>query len=101
MYKNAAKQIFPEATYERAAKYWREFRGFRERHVWNLTTAFKRGWPELLVYFGVAPGDDMLCTVVLHELKKRGQKKIWMMSKNPELFEKNHDVDLVVPIVDR
>jgi ADP-heptose:LPS heptosyltransferase len=66
-----------------------------------LKTAFSRGWPELLVYFGVAPGDDMLCTAVLHELKKRGKKKIWMMSKNPELFEKNNDVDLVVPIDDR
>jgi ADP-heptose:LPS heptosyltransferase len=101
MYKKAAKQIFPEATYEQAAGYWRKFREAREQFVWNLKSGFTRGWPDLLVYFGLGPGDDMLCTVVLRELKKRGRKKIWMMSKNPELFEDNHDVDLVVPIDDR
>jgi len=101
MYKKAAKQLFPDAAYERAAIHWRKFRGFREQQVWNLKTGFKHGLPDLLVYFGIAPGDDMLCTVVLHELKNQGQKKIWMMSKNPELFVKNADVDLVVPIEDR
>jgi hypothetical protein len=101
MYKKVARQLFPEAAYERAAAHWRRFRGFREQQVWNLKTGLKHGLPDSLVYFGLAPGDDMLCTVVLHELKKQGQKKIWMMSQNPELFEKNGDVDLVVPIEDR
>src|ERR1700689_895863 len=101
MLKEVTKQILPDTAYRRAAEHWRELRASRERFVWNLKIAFKHGWPELLIYFGIAPGDDMLCTVVLRELRKRGQKKIWMMSKNPELFEKNSDVDRVVPIDDR
>ncbi|MDR3456879.1 MAG: glycosyltransferase family 9 protein [Verrucomicrobiae bacterium] len=101
MYKKAAKQLFPAAAYERAAVHWRKFRGFREQQVWNLKMSVQHGLPDVLVYFGIAPGDDMLCTAVLHELKQRGQKKIWMMSKNPGLFEENADVDRVVPIEDR
>ncbi len=101
MYKKAARQILPDNAYERAAVRWREFRGTRERYIWNLSTLFKRGLPELLFHFGIGPGDDLLCTVLLRELKKRGQKKIWMMSKNSGLFELNDDLDLVVPIDDR
>ena len=101
MYKKAAKQLFPVGAYERMAVHWRKFRGFQEQQAFNLATVCKLGMPDRLVYFGIAPGDDMLCTVVLHELKKQGKKKIWMMSKNPELFDGNDDVNLVVPIDDR
>jgi ADP-heptose:LPS heptosyltransferase len=59
------------------------------------------GLPETLFHFGIGPGDDLLCTVVLRELRKRGHKKLWMMSTNPGLFEENSDVDRVVPIDDR
>src|ERR1700744_1108592 len=101
MYKKAVRQILPADAYEKAALRWREFRGSRERYVWNMSTLIKRGLPELLMHFGIGPGDDLLCTVLLRELRKRGQKKIWMMSKNPGLFELNDAVDLVVPIDDR
>jgi ADP-heptose:LPS heptosyltransferase len=63
-----------------------------------MQTALSRGRPERILHFGVGPGDDLLCTVVMRELKKRGHRKIWMMSKNPELFDHNGDVDQVVPI---
>jgi ADP-heptose:LPS heptosyltransferase len=79
----------------------RGLRRSRDRLVWNSKLALQRGWPDRLLYFGIAPGDDLLCTVALRELKKRGCKKIWMMSKNPELFENNRDVDRVVPLDDR
>lgn len=55
------------------------------------------GLPELLLYFGYSPGDDMLCTAVVHELNKRGRKGIWVMSKSPDLFEGNDEVARVVP----
>lgn len=28
--------------------------------------------PKILLYFGAAPGDDLLCTAALRELRKRG-----------------------------
>ena len=57
-----------------------------------------RGWPRHLVHFyGNTPGDDLMCTVVLREMRKRGRRRVWMMSRFPGLFERNPDVDVVVP----
>jgi hypothetical protein len=78
----------------RAVTLWNSRRHF----FWFARTSLTRGCPERILHFGAGPGDDLLCTVVLRELKKRGHKKIWMMSKNPELFENNGDVDQVLPV---
>jgi len=51
----------------------------------------------MLFHFGFALGDDLLCTAVLRELKRRGHGKLWMMSDYPELYEGNTDIDRVVP----
>jgi ADP-heptose:LPS heptosyltransferase len=58
-------------------------RGGRPRHV--------------LHFYGRSPGDDLMCTSVLHEMRRRGYRSVWMMSRFPELFEGNPDVDRVVP----
>jgi len=60
-----------------------------------------QGWPKTLVYFGLSPGDDLLCTAALHELAKRKHGRIWMMSNYPELFAGNASVSRVVPTEDR
>ena len=70
----------------------------RRHCLWFARVALSRGCPERILHFGVGPGDDLLCTMVIRELKKRGHKNIWMMSKNLELFEHNTDVDQVLPI---
>jgi len=70
----------------------------RKNCGWFAQTALQLGCPDEILHFGVGPGDDLLCTVVLHELKKRGRSKIWMMSKNSDLFEHNPDVNRVIPI---
>lgn len=95
--KAAARKLIPDAAYHQASAIWR----FRGRFTWALKIAMKKGRPETLVYFGISPGDDLLCTAVLHELKNRNHKKIWMMSNYPELFNGNDNVDLVVPAEDR
>jgi ADP-heptose:LPS heptosyltransferase len=97
MIKRAVKTLLPIAAYNVASSCRHSYKQWS----WIAQTWLKRGLPETVLHFGLGPGDDLLCTVVLRELKKRGQKKIWMMSKNPELFEKNGDVDQVVPIDDR
>ncbi len=58
------------------------------------------GVPGHLIWFGLAPGDDLLCTAVLRELHKRGGEKVWMMTQNPEIFRGNADVARVVPVDD-
>jgi ADP-heptose:LPS heptosyltransferase len=67
----------------------------------HLQMAMRFGVPETVLFFGIAPGDDLLCTAVLHELKKRGHGPLWMMSNYPELFAGNTDIARVVPFEDR
>jgi hypothetical protein len=55
------------------------------------------GRPDLLLYYDGGIGDELLCTIVLRELRKRGQRNIWMRSAYPELFLYNEDVDRIVP----
>jgi hypothetical protein len=65
---------------------------------WAAGELVRRGRPRHLVHFwGRTPGDDLLCTAVLHEMRRRGRRDIWMMSRFPELFDRNPDVDVVVP----
>jgi len=50
------------------------------------------GRPEYVIFFGHGLGDDLLCTAVAHELKKRSAGEIVMFSKYPSLFEENPDI---------
>jgi len=70
----------------------------RRNAPWVLANVLRFGTPEMVLHFGYALGDDLLCTAVLRELKRRGHGKLWMMSGYPELYEGNPDVDRVVPI---
>jgi hypothetical protein len=83
----------PKAVHQRAAALWH----LRDRLAWALNFGLRHGRPRTLLHFGIAPGDDLLCTAVLRELKKRGRKNIWMMSNHPELFLCNADATQVVP----
>ena len=38
-----------------------------------------------------------MCTVALREMRKRKRRGVWMMTRFPGLFERNPDVDMVVP----
>jgi hypothetical protein len=69
------------------------------RHgAWATAELVRRGRPRHVVrFYGDTPGDDLMCTAVLREMRRRGYRSIWMMSRFPELFEGNPDVDRVVP----
>ena len=92
--KTFTRGVIPNGTRHRVKTLWQE----RKHSAWFARTRMTLGCPELILHFGIGPGDDLLCTVVLHELKKRGGHTLWMMSKHPDLFEDNPDVDQVVPI---
>jgi hypothetical protein len=83
----------------------------RARNLWDalrdwvgvaaFTSSFVvrcRPLPKLLLYFGFAPGDDLLCTAVLRELCKRGRSDLMMVSKHRELFNGNDDLAHVRPL---
>lgn len=67
----------------------------------RLATRLRFGLPELMLYFGRSPGDDLLCTGLIRELSKRGQRNIWMMSNHPDLFAGNPDIQHVLPVEGR
>lgn len=41
-------------------------------------------------------GDDLMCSTVFRELKKRGKGRISMVTRHPGLFQRNSDVDHVL-----
>jgi hypothetical protein len=57
--------------------------------------------PRVVLFFGEALGDNLLCTAVLRELRRRGQRGLWMMTSFNELFTANADVDAIVPSGER
>jgi ADP-heptose:LPS heptosyltransferase len=53
--------------------------------------------PALLVRFSAGIGDNLLCTAIFRALRERGGQNLWMMSKYPDLFTENPDIDRIVP----
>ncbi|MGA2244928.1 MAG: glycosyltransferase family 9 protein [Verrucomicrobiota bacterium] len=41
-------------------------------------------------------GDDLMCSVVLRELRKRGKRSLAVITPNPGLFERNPDVAKII-----
>lgn len=41
-------------------------------------------------------GDDLMCSTVFRELRKRSRRSLAMVTRNPELFERNPDVEKVI-----
>ena len=95
--KAAAHKLLPDAVGRKMSALWH----FRGQFTWAAKTALTQGRPKSLIYFGISPGDDLLCTSVLHELACRNHRNIWMMSNYPELFSGNASVTRVVPAADR
>jgi ADP-heptose:LPS heptosyltransferase len=54
------------------------------------------GFPQRVYHGAGGIGDDLLCTTVFRELKKRGETRVAVRSNYPELFRGNPDVDVVV-----
>ena len=57
----------------------------------------QRGFPERILFHGVAPGDNLLLAAVCRELRKRGARKLWILSPFPGFFSKS-DVVTVLPL---
>jgi Glycosyltransferase family 9 (heptosyltransferase) len=94
-----AKSILPPAARQAVRDIWEDSRdwigvfGF-----WLSFAATHVPLPKVLLYFGFAPGDDLLCTAVLRELRKRGKDRLLIVSDHRELFAGNHDPSYVRPL---
>jgi hypothetical protein len=53
------------------------------------------GRPKHIIFFGHGIGDDLLCTALAHELKRRDGGKIVMFSRYGPLFQGNPDISAV------
>src|SRR5579859_8153738 len=94
-----AKCMLPTPVRLAARDLWEDLRD------WVGVLAFSLGFmvthtsrPSVLLYFGFAPGDDLLCTAVLRELRKRRQDGLMMVSNHCELFIGNDDPAYVRPL---
>lgn len=67
------------------------------RIINGCITLQRHGYPSVMLSYDAGIGDDLMCTCVLHELRKRGHDKVWMFSNHPKLFQDNADVDVVLP----
>ena len=66
--------------------------------AWFAGTALRHGRPRALIGTPRAGfGDELLCTALFREFRKRNARPLWAMSHHAELFEANPDVDRVVP----
>jgi hypothetical protein len=54
--------------------------------LWAATTLLKHGRPDIVISFLGGLGDDLLCTTAIHEWLQRGAKRIWFISRHPELY---------------
>lgn len=62
----------------------------------------RHGRPDLLVTaLGAGIGDDILCTAIFRELRRRGHDNFWFVSRWPALFEHNPDAPPVVRPLER
>ena len=62
----------------------------KAKHIaWACNLLLKNGIPSHAFHFGGGLGDHLLCTIVFHELAKRGVENCWMLSHYPEIFQNN------------
>lgn len=50
------------------------------------------------IFFGSAPGDDVLCTTLFHEAALRGAGPMTMLTQHPEIFTGNAEVSRVIKV---
>ena len=96
-----ARKLLPDVFYPALQAVWRLT---RQKAEWIFALAIGlrfialgKRLPSVVLFYGLAPGDDLLCTAVLRELRKRGAKSLLMMSNHPDIFQYNDDATYVSP----
>ena len=93
------RPILPSLIRRALRDLWEDLRDWLDTFAFGLRfVATRTPRPKMLLYFGYAPGDDLLCTAVMRELRKRGRDGLLMVSDHRELFEGNQDPAYVRPL---
>jgi hypothetical protein len=100
--KSWARRLLPPTIYAALYPIWRLT---RQKVEWVFAFAMGlrfiiRGMrlPSIVLFFGFSPGDDLLCTAVLRELRKRGIRASLMLSNYPDIFKGSHDAADVIEV---
>jgi ADP-heptose:LPS heptosyltransferase len=67
----------------------------------GVVNRLRFGFPSRYLQGAGRIGDDLMCSVVLRELRKRGKHSLAVITANPSLYEKNPDVAKIIPQSDR
>jgi ADP-heptose:LPS heptosyltransferase len=62
----------------------------------GVVNRLRHGFPSRYFQGGPRIGDDLMCSTILRELRKRGKHSLAVVTRNPGLFEKNPDVDKII-----
>ncbi len=96
--KALARRILPWRTRQALRTRTRRIWDWIAILAWGLRLTVTRApLPRVLLFHGLSPGDDLLCTAVLRELRKRDQTGLLMISNHQQLFNGNRDVAYVRP----
>ena len=83
------RRVLPQPVYLGGRTVWQVTQRMRDwisgALIWSRF-ALTSGVPKILILLSDSPGDNLLCTAVLRELRKRNQGRLGMISKFPELF---------------
>jgi len=97
--KTLIRGVLSPKTVRRARDRWEDIRDWIDVFAFRLSFVLARqSPPKVLIYFGFAIGDDLLCTAVLRELRKRGRDDLVMISDHAGLFDGNPDPAAVRPL---
>jgi ADP-heptose:LPS heptosyltransferase len=62
----------------------------------DLSAKFYLNKPDVVLSYGNSLGDDLLCTILARQLRRKGVQRIWMRSSFPELFYNNPDFERII-----
>jgi ADP-heptose:LPS heptosyltransferase len=62
----------------------------------GVVNRVRHGFPSRFFQGGGRIGDDLMCTTVFREIRKRRKRSIAIITRNPALFEKNGDVEKII-----
>ena len=73
-----------------------EIAGHIVSHFAGVVNRVRHGFPSHFFQSAGRIGDDLMCSVVFRELRKRKKRSVAVITRNPGLFEKNPDVDKII-----
>ena len=99
VHKALISKVLPLPVTRTLRQWWEDLRDWIDSLTFGLRFVRSRSLrPNVLLYFGYAPGDDLLSTAVLRELRKRGGDRLLMVSDHKGLFEGNPDPAYIHPL---